>query len=258
MLFDESAERTHRDETTAASVKNVLLLIALLASCTPSRTAEPASHLEKPLGGSQWEPVPDVPPILPVLSDFAMSCGPATPGADAGPEEGSLFARVEPGRAPPDEASFPKVTDASVTPPAATAGGDPSIVILLHRTECYGTCPSYRVMLKGDGTFVYVGNHFVNARGRIAKHCNPADVATLADRLERLGYFSLNVPTDCKLIATDGPSAWTSVTYRGRTRTIRHYDGNGCMPKQLEKIEDEIDRAAGTATLVACPSGCKR
>ena len=96
----------------------------------------------------------DVPPVLPVLPDFAMTCGPAEPATEASPEEAAIFARTGPGAAA-DGVTTSKGTDASVMRPVVpTDGGDPSIVIVLHRTECSRACPRYHLMLKGDETFI--------------------------------------------------------------------------------------------------------
>jgi hypothetical protein len=145
--------------------------------------------------------------------------------------------------------------DASMAPSSMPTGsGDPSIVITLRRTECFGNCPNYKVTLRGDGTVVYEGNTFVNVRGRVVKHREPLVIATLAAKLDSMGYFSLAIPTHCDPIATDQPYAATSVSYKGQRRAINHYYGNYCIPKQLTKIEAEIDGAAGTKALVECPS----
>jgi hypothetical protein len=47
-------------------------------------------------------------------------------------------------------------------------------VITLERTVCYGTCPSYKVTLTGDGTVVYEGQNFVRVQGRQEKKIHPA------------------------------------------------------------------------------------
>src|SRR5690349_12845182 len=81
------------------------------------------------------------------------------------------------------EAGVVFVAPASVTDSGTTIDGasapvgapvvthpSPSIVITLRRTMCLGTCPSYRVTLRGDGTVVYDGDGFVRVHGRVVTH----------------------------------------------------------------------------------------
>ena len=42
-------------------------------------------------------------------------------------------------------------------------------------------------------------------------------------------------------MATDMPSAFTSLTVDGKTKTVRHYHGDFSAPKELTELEDKID-----------------
>src|SRR5258708_33528548 len=41
-----------------------------------------------------------------------------------------------------------------------------------------------------------------------------------------MGYFSVETPKTCDRFATDHPGAETSVSYLGKSRTVKHYYGN--------------------------------
>src|SRR6185503_19594813 len=71
---------------------------------------------------------------------------------------------------------------------------------------------------------------------------------------EKINYFKLRAlyetPNDgCKDWVTDGPTAITSLTINGRSKSVRHY--SGCLGMavlaELDKLERAIDDAANTA-----------
>ena len=41
------------------------------------------------------------------------------------------------------------------------------VIITLERTECFGTCPVYRLTVHGDGRVVYEGIRFVEVEGTV-------------------------------------------------------------------------------------------
>lgn len=125
-------------------------------------------------------------------------------------------------------------------------------VVRLERTECYGTCPAYSVEIRGDGSVEYVGKAYVGKRGRQGTQIAPAALVALAARFEKASFFRLDWADPCELVATDNPTAKLTFTTGLRTRTIDDYHGNGCMPKVLRELEDEVDRVAGTARWVGC------
>ena len=73
-----------------------------------------------------------------------------------------------------------------------------------------------------------------------------------ADTKVTVGFFRLDWADPCNAVATDNPTATVTFTTGLRTRTIADYHGNGCMPKVLRELEDEVDRVSGTARWVGC------
>jgi hypothetical protein len=55
-----------------------------------------------------------------------------------------------------------------------------------------------------------------------------------------IDYFSLKDSYE-EFMATDMPSAFTSLTVDGKTKTVRHYHGDFNAPKELTELEDKID-----------------
>jgi hypothetical protein len=130
---------------------------------------------------------------------------------------------------------------------------DASTVITLDRTVCFGFCPSYSLRIGGDGTVVYSGRQFVKVVGTASAQVPVSDVQALVNEMEQANYFNLTVPQTCaRGIATDYPTATTSLTLGGATHTVEHYGGNPCAPTVLTTLEDRIDAVAHSTQWVDC------
>jgi hypothetical protein len=168
-----------------------------------------------------------------------LSCGLADPGQLAAADE------VDANELGTDEAV-----------PASTIDSDTRVV--LERTECFGSCPVYSLNISGDGTVAYFGRKYVNVKGPASKQLPISDVQALVDQMLQADYFNLSVPEGCPAgVSTDAPAAKTSLTLKGRTHTVYHYQGNACAPAGLRPLEDAIDILADSAAWLECdtPSG---
>jgi hypothetical protein len=161
----------------------------------------------------------------------------------------------------------------STVQPSGAAGGDSRVlgkdrseaasgerfVVRMERDVCYGVCPAYAVEIGADGAVAYEGKSFVSLRGHATSHVDRAAAAALASRFEQAGFFRLDWRDPCTELSTDSPTTTLTFVHAGRKRTISDYHGNGCMPKVLRELEDEVDRVVGTARWVACDGGyCER
>jgi hypothetical protein len=107
------------------------------------------------------------------------------------------------------------------------AVGPHEVMATLERTACYGTCPMYSLTVYRDGTVEYNGEQFVKTQ--------------LDDLFTSAHYFDLkDAYTDYDV--TDNPSAKTSYSSGGKTKTIDHYYGDSDAPEVLSTIEDGIDK----------------
>ena len=114
------------------------------------------------------------------------------------------------------------------------------VVITLERTVCFGACPDYTLTIQGDGTVTYEGRQFVRIEGTRTATISEAKISQLLSEFEKVDYFSLNNSYE-KLEATDMPSAITSLTINGKTKTVRHYHGDFSAPEKLTELENKID-----------------
>lgn len=126
--------------------------------------------------------------------------------------------------------------------------------ITLERTICYGTCPSYKVIISADGSVLFEGRRFVKKVGTVQSKISQEIIRELIGRFEEINYFSLrnryeDTGDGCEGAVSDGPTAITSIRINGKTKSVRHY--YGCLGidvlADLTRLEQAIDDAANTA-----------
>jgi hypothetical protein len=127
--------------------------------------------------------------------------------------------------------------------------------ITLERTECFGSCPSYKLTVSADGAVSFTGKKNVKTVGNAQSRINPKQMKQLVAAFERIDYFSLRddyganrvyapAPAEgCPEMWTDYPGAYTSLTINGKTKHVAHY--YGCQGtetlKKLMALENRID-----------------
>jgi hypothetical protein len=119
------------------------------------------------------------------------------------------------------------VTVALIATPAH--GQTSSDRVTLERSECFGTCPVYRVEVARDGLVTFTGKAHVLAKNG-NRRLGPTAFKPLVAHLEAGGFFNLDsayVPgrPGCIHAATDAPSATLTVIAGMRKKTVRYYYG---------------------------------
>lgn len=140
---------------------------------------------------------------------------------------------LPPEHLPSAHVQFPKVDDWS------------TLVITLERTGCYGTCPSYKVEICGDGTFVYTGKSFVSVSGERRGRISQSSILQLVEAFRSADYFSL----EDKYIArvTDNPTYITSIAFDTLHKSVVDYVGEyEGMPDAVRGLEETIDQIVGS------------
>jgi hypothetical protein len=113
----------------------------------------------------------------------------------------------------------------------------------IRRTGCFGWCPVYTLRVFRDGDVEFEGEAFVQVIGRATGHLSDAELDALDDLFLRNGYLDLDSSYDSP-DATDFPSADTSYSPGGCTRSVSHYLGDFGAPRVLLAIERGIDSIA--------------
>lgn len=163
-------------------------------------------------------------------------------------------------------------SDAPVAEPAVVAKrAAPRPVRLrveLERTACFGFCPTYTVVIHGDGRVDWAGRANVLAVGHRRGRVSGAELEELSRLLDRVRFFerdevgelptrpectTTGSTTTCSFatsasICSDTSHTIVSVTRGMQTHTI---DNDNCneLP-ELEVLEDFIDRIANTGAWI--------
>ena len=122
-------------------------------------------------------------------------------------------------------------------------------VITLERTVCFGTCPAYKLTIFSDGVVQYEGKRYVKKVGLAYGRISRAKLNALVLEFQNIYYFNLPEAftpgsKQCPQGATDMPTAITSLTWQGKSKTITHYHGcfEGSTVKLLTELENKIDK----------------
>ncbi len=121
--------------------------------------------------------------------------------------------------------------------------------IVLERTGCFGTCPSYRVELRGTGEVLFHGDGFVTFPGDHQTRVSPQVLECLLQDFRMADFWSL----DSEYVAnvTDLPTYKISLTVGGKTKSLTDYAGQSAgMPTAVTALEQAIDQAASTDTWI--------
>jgi len=145
--------------------------------------------------------------------------------------------------------------------------GDPShSTITLERGACFGSCPDYRVTVRGDGfvEFDTGDDHFKGTAAQVHLEYNghnvllpgyhtaqvdPATVARLFERFRSAHFFGLK--KEYVYGATDNSTQVLTVRVGKSSKTVTDYIGTEAgMPQEVRDLEEAVDEVAGTARWV--------
>ena len=119
------------------------------------------------------------------------------------------------------------------------------IIITIEREACFGSCPVYSAQIYADWTVIYDGKDFVKIIGKKQHKISEENLKKLIEAFEQVKFFSLKDRYDSDengMSVTDQPTTTTTISLDGKKKKVVNYY---CAPKELEKLEDTIDRIAG-------------
>jgi len=117
------------------------------------------------------------------------------------------------------------------------------VTISLSRSGCLGSCPDYRVRIRGDGTVEYQGSGFVDVLGKHVYRIPPGEVEALVAKLRRADLWSM--APSYRAMITDNPFYELTFELGNQVHRIEDYVGTAAgMPQVVRDFEDEVDRAA--------------
>jgi hypothetical protein len=141
------------------------------------------------------------------------------------------------------EPSRPELSRAGATFPTPP---EPSrFSIQLSRSGCYGTCPSYSVVVHGDGKIEFHGKRYVAIPGDYQARIAPEAAERLLERFRAADFFGFK--DEYRAGVTDNPTYCLELVIGAKKKTIIDYVGTWVgMPTSISELEDAVDEAAGT------------
>lgn len=114
--------------------------------------------------------------------------------------------------------------------------------IQLERTECFGECPVYRLMLSRDGRAAYEGMAHVERMGRYVGEIPLRTFARLVFAVQRISFMDFD--EDYSVRVTDLPSTIITVveSETGAEHRVRDYGGQA--PPEFWMLAETLDAVA--------------
>jgi hypothetical protein len=131
-----------------------------------------------------------------------------------------------------------------------------SDAFVFAQTACFGTCPSFQVIVFSDGTVIFDGESNVDAVGVYKLPENKelftnliklADQYSFSEFKDSYGWSESEEERTCKELWTDSPSTIIKLQYANNHKTVHHYHGcHGFEREQdLKQLEKEIRELLG-------------
>lgn len=109
----------------------------------------------------------------------------------------------------------------------------------LERTGCFGTCPSYTVVIHADGSFVYTGERYVE---RLGEHTGTVPTWLLDQVLRYIADSGFMALADTYESGTlDTPSAYLLVEWGDTTKVVLdHFNAAPATVWALGRLIDDL------------------
>jgi Domain of unknown function (DUF6438) len=95
------------------------------------------------------------------------------------------------------------------------------VEITLERTECFGSCPNYKVTIDGGGHVKYVGRSWVVQKGERETTVDTEELRALLQRFVHAGFFSLE--DQYEQAVTDCATTFLTVRIGERHKRVKNY-----------------------------------
>jgi hypothetical protein len=113
--------------------------------------------------------------------------------------------------------------------------------IEIVKTACFGSCPVYNFVVKGDGTSEYNGKRFVDLEGTHTRTFSADTTNMIFSRLIEADLWQYkNEYTD---EVTDLPTTYLTFKHEGKQKKMKLYFG---VPEDLKAISKELEALAFT------------
>jgi hypothetical protein len=116
---------------------------------------------------------------------------------------------------------------------------DANLLASLHRSPCFGRCPSFKYELFADGKVTYIGYSHTERMGNYTTKADAAFMKRIADKAMTIKYLSLanHYPT-ADMAVSDVPTTTTYIRVGADGKKItNNYD----PPKELVEFEQWLE-----------------
>jgi hypothetical protein len=119
-----------------------------------------------------------------------------------------------------------------------------TVIIVYHRTVCFGKCPAFTLTINGEKrTATYKGEMNVKKIGEYEKEITEQELINFISAFEKYHFFELK--DNYASPATDHPSKVTTYTVDGKTKKVDDMQGAPSDLKALEKILEDFADSEG-------------
>ena len=137
--------------------------------------------------------------------------------------------------------------------PAPALRPNSKVSIILERTGCFGSCPSYTVAVNTDG-IVFDGHGFTVALGKHRDTISADEVREFAKKFIAADFYSMDA--EYSATVTDLPTYMLSIAIDGQTKKVVDYEGSWVgMPAIIVELEDAVDIFTHTQRWIAGDEG---
>ncbi len=119
----------------------------------------------------------------------------------------------------------------------------------MERTECFGSCPAYKLHINPDGKVLFEGISFTKTKGKIEGFVDENKISQLITEIEKADFFSLKDSytgdsINCPLEVSDSASVKINIKLNGKEKTINHYLGcwENDRPTQNDSTDIKIEK----------------
>lgn len=121
-----------------------------------------------------------------------------------------------------------------------------AVEIRFGRGACFGTCPTYGLVVRGDGSVRFEGGDHVDSLSPAPARLGRAQLVALLQAFERVDFLSLGdySASACGDV-TDASSVSIALRFDGREKRVEHYRGCARAPEALSRLEWRIDSIVG-------------
>jgi TonB family protein len=112
----------------------------------------------------------------------------------------------------------------------------------VSRSACYGSCPSYSVRVRADGTVIWDGFGSVDAHGHRTGHIDATAARNLIERFRTKEFWSLC--GDYTRSITDSATTKVDINIGGRSRIVSDYAESAPLAEQERELAiDELSNS---------------